>query len=760
MRRFSVCFLPILLLAVLLSSCENKQPREVSVLPRPSDMKLNADEFVLSGNVGVTYNDESLAGAADYLIQSMAKEFSLTISDSGLNGDGNIVLKVDSIFSGVEGAYSLNVNDRKVELYANSYNGIINAISTLRQLVVVDGDHCLLQGAVINDAPRYQWRGLMLDSSRHFWTVDEVKHVLDMMAMYKMNKFHWHLTDDQGWRLEIKKYPLLTEKGAYRKYNWHDLDCIDRAEKLDNPDFLIPEDKVEDVNGEKIYGGYYTQDDAREIVAYAASLGIDVIPEIDMPGHFLAAINNYPELACSGRIGWGETFSSPICPGKDATIEFCKDIYREVFDIFPYEYVHLGADEVEKTNWKACKDCQKRIKDNNLADEKELQSWFVHQMEAFFNENGRKLIGWDEIIEGGLSETATIAWWRSWNKEALPEATQLENEVIACPNTYFYLDVQQDSRSLLNTYSFDVENFGLSAEQLKFVKGVQANIWTEWIPSMKRMEYMIFPRLWAVSEIGWCDKTARDEQRFLKDIVDEYARLDRMGINYRLPDLEGVYDTNVFVDSVYVKLSCLLPNVEIRYTTDGTFPTLKSALYKDSLLVDSSYTFIFRTFRPDGTAGEMLTTSFQKADFLPAVETGELSNGLNVKWYDYHGNTCSEIDKVKFNRDFITEKVEIPAGASGNIGLVISGFIEVPADGIYTYSLLSDDGSMLWIDGKCIIENDGPHSPQEKTGQVALKKGMHKFDMRYFDYNGGCLNLFMIDADGVKKEAPASVFKH
>ena len=316
----------------------------------------------------------------------------------------------------------------------------------------------------IEDAPRFEWRGFMLDASRHFWNKKEVKHVLDLMSLYKLNKFHWHLSDDQGWRIEIEKYPLLTEKGAWRKFNTQDRTCMARAKEEDNTDFLIPEDKIRIVEGDTLYGGYYTHDDIKEIVAYATQRGIDVIPEIDMPGHFLAAISQYPELACDGLIGWGEIFSSPICPGKDATLEFCRNVFKEVFELFPYEYVHMGGDEVEKANWKKCPLCQKRIRTEKLGSVEELQAWFVRDMEKFFPANGKRLIGWDEVVADGLSSDAAITWWRSWAKDALPTATAQKQKVIACPNEYFYFDYAQDQNSATGTFS-SITNCAISSAQ-------------------------------------------------------------------------------------------------------------------------------------------------------------------------------------------------------------------------------------------------------------------------------------------------------
>ena len=326
-------------------------------------------------------NDPSLIQAADYLSSFLNRStgYGFSVREAQT---GDIYLYVDTLTMRPN-EYELIVTAQKAELKSGSYPAMITAIQTLRQLLpaeiesteVLSGMKWTIPTVEIKDAPRFEWRGLMLDVSRHFYTPEEIKELLDLMTLYKLNKFHWHLTDDQGWRIEIKQYPLLTEKGAWRTFNNHDFECKEREVSEMNPDFKIPNEHLRiDQKGDTLYGGFYTQDEIRDIVRYAQIRGIDVIPEIDMPGHFLAAITSYKGISCSDQPGWGAMFSSPVCPGKESALTFCKNIYSEIFDLFPYEYVHLGADEVEKTNWKKCPDCQKRIKAEKLKSEDELQA--------------------------------------------------------------------------------------------------------------------------------------------------------------------------------------------------------------------------------------------------------------------------------------------------------------------------------------------------------------------------------------------------
>lgn len=517
------------------------------------------------------------------------------------------------------------------------------------------------------------------------------------------------------------------------------------------------------MEGDTLYGGYYTHDDIKEIVAYAAQRGIDVIPEIDMPGHFLAAISQYPELACDGLIGWGEIFSSPICPGKDATLEFCQNVFKEVFELFPYEYVHMGGDEVEKANWKKCPLCQKRIRTEKLGSVEELQAWFVRDMEKFFLANGKKLIGWDEVVADGLSSDAAITWWRSWAKDALPTATAQKQKVIACPNEYFYFDYAQDQNSVKKILAYDpCADERLSPEQKKYIWGVQANLWAEWIPTMKRIEYLIVPRMIALSEIAWVEPAAKPSlEEFYRQLVPQFKRMDVMRINYRVPDLQGFYKVNAFIDETAVDLTCPLPGTEIRYTTDGSMPTKESALYDGALEVEETTDFAFRTFRPDGSPSDVVRTKYVKAPYAEAVTApAALQSGLKAVWHDFRGNLCADIEAAPVKGEYVVESVSIPEEVKGNIGLVLTGYLEVPADGIYTFALLSDDGSTLMLDGELLGDNDGAHSPVEIIVQKALKAGLHPIEVRYFDCNGGVLQMELVNEKSEKEVLPSTWLKH
>mgnify|MGYP005977290497 FL=1 len=765
-KKLSSSFL--IVSACIFSSCTPTVKQEIAILPTPVSLTEQSGSFVLKDGMKIGVSDQSLFPAAGYLQEILRNVISSSVEVTTDKSQVDMYFQLKDTV-GKPSSYKLESTPEYIRVEATDYSGIISAITTIRQLlpatIEVQGEkqNYSIPVVQIEDAPRFEWRGFMLDASRHFWNKKEVKHVLDLMSLYKLNKFHWHLSDDQGWRIEIEKYPLLTEKGAWRKFNTQDRTCMARAKEEDNTDFLIPEDKIRIVEGDTLYGGYYTHDDIKEIVAYATQRGIDVIPEIDMPGHFLAAISQYPELACDGLIGWGEIFSSPICPGKDATLEFCRNVFKEVFELFPYEYVHMGGDEVEKANWKKCPLCQKRIRTEKLGSVEELQAWFVRDMEKFFLANGKKLIGWDEVVSDGLSSDAAITWWRSWAKDALPTATAQKQKVIACPNEYFYFDYAQDQNSVKKILAYDpCADERLSPEQKKYIWGVQANLWAEWIPTMKRIEYLIVPRMIALSEIAWAEPTAKPGlEEFYRQLVPQFKRMDVMRVNYRVPDLQGFYKVNAFIDETTVELTCPLPGTEIRYTTGGSMPTKESALYNGALEVGKTTDFAFRTFRPDGSPSDAVRTKYVKAPYAEAVTApAALQPGLKAVWHDFRGNLCADIDAAPVKGEYVVESVSIPEEVKGNIGLVLTGYLEVPADGIYTFALLSDDGSTLMLDGELLGDNDGAHSPVEIIVQKALKAGLHPIEVRYFDCNGGVLQMELVNEKGEKEVLPSAWLKH
>ena len=730
---------------------------QVNLVPAPQKVTVGTGEFNLAQGTTIAYSSAALKPAAEYLqvcLQRYAKVNATLVA--GKQGDIRLTTKKGIAKDG----YQLNVNANGIDINAANYSGTLSAIATLNQLLLQNDGKAAIPTVAVTDAPRFNWRGFHLDVSRHFFTVDEVKEIIDLMALYKLNRFHWHLTDDQGWRIEIKKYPLLTEKGAWRIYNNQDTACMQLAARDDNPNLLIPKKNTRVENGDTLYGGYYTQDQIRDVVAYAKQRGIEIVPEIDMPGHFLSAIENYEGLSCFPTIGWGQYFTTPLCPGKQKVLDFCKDIWSEIFKLFPYEYVHVGGDEVRKDTWKECPDCQKRIKDNHLKNEEELQSWFIHQMEAFINKNGKKMMGWDEILEGGLSKTATVTWWRTWVPDAPSQVTAQGNDAIFCPGSPMYLSQAEEKTSMRSIYEYDTEmQKGMNAKQKQHVIGVQGNMWCEYIPTRERVLFQYFPRILALSELAWTKPELKDYDQFYSRLPKQFAMLHKLNVPFRTPSLDGVYHVNAFTTEGTMAVSCADPLATVRYTTDGSFPNKNSQLYNGPVKVDETTHFILRTFAPNGLAGEMLKADFLKQGLLEPVkvDASKLTQGLNAAWYNYRGEKCREIHKAPFNGNYAANDVVIPEGVKGNIGLIITGYLRVPEDGVYTFSLMSDDGSWLKIDGNMVVDNDRPQSPHEEVSQQALKAGLHKIEVRYFDSNGGMLRLWVFDTKGQKMQ-PADIY--
>ena len=520
------------------------------IVPLPKKAELLKGSFRLSGapvkcdpSFDATAR-EAVAGFAAQLgyVSGRACPFSAPIGLGAAVATGKvkglIFLKDNSL---APEAYSLDVSSRRAVVRASSLNGVLYALQTLRQLLpaaiyggkTVDRQRWVIPACLIEDSPRFAWRGMHLDSSRHFWSVDEVKRYLDVMAMYKLNRFHWHLTDDQGWRIEIKAYPLLSQIAC-----WREGTMVGR-------DF--------DSNDGIRYGGYYSQEEIREVVEYAAARGLTVVPEIDLPGHMLAALSAYPELGCTGGpyaawTRWGVS-DQVLCVGKESTFTFLEAVLSEVADLFPGEYIHIGGDECPKDEWKKCPECQALIRRLGLKDdgrftaEQYLQSYVTKRIQDFLAARGRKIIGWDEILEGELAPGATVMSWRG--VAGAQEASRKGFDAILTPTSHCYFDYRQAEDpageplgfggvvTLERIYSFDPLE-GIAPEAAGHILGVQANLWTEYISTPEHLEYMLLPRMLALSEVQWCQEGARDEERFLRVLREhEYPVLDAAGYNYR-----------------------------------------------------------------------------------------------------------------------------------------------------------------------------------------------------------------------------------
>ncbi|MCR5003525.1 MAG: beta-N-acetylhexosaminidase [Bacteroidales bacterium] len=525
-----------LLSLVLAVSCSTpQQPQPFSVIPMPNDVQLSEGSFNIVG-ARITC-DSKMDEASLKAVENFASSIK-TVTGRNCNGrgDGNIVFTVNPELGKEE--YCLQVGTDSVKIQASDFGGFFYAIQTIRQMLPAEvyGSRkakagWLLPCATIKDSPRFAYRGLHLDPCRHFWSIEETKRIIDIAATYKLNRFHWHLTEDQGWRMEVKKYPKLSEIGAWRKGT-----CIGK-------DF--------ESNDGIRYGGFYTQEEMKEIVAYAADRNITIIPEIDLPGHMVAALAAYPELGCTGGpyevwTRWGIS-EDVLCVGKEETFTFIQNVLTEMMDIFPSEYIHIGGDECPKVRWENCPACQARIKElglkahGTISAEQELQCYVTSRIQKFLNDHGRKMIGWDEILEGDLAEGATVMSWRG-TKGGIEAANRGFN-VIMTPSNLVYLDYYQsaerDKEPLCIGGQIPVEKLysyepyeGMTPGTESHILGVQGNLWTEYITSETFLEYMLLPRMCALSEIQWCNSDRKDFNRFNTSLDHTFKMLDVMGYAY------------------------------------------------------------------------------------------------------------------------------------------------------------------------------------------------------------------------------------
>jgi hexosaminidase len=517
----------------------NAHAQVLPLIPQPNKVELQKGSFTINKNtiIFAEKNSDEAAYLQQYILENYGLKLKVTHK---IKYETNLITFLKATEKACENnkeEYQLNVTTNSIKIFATTNTGIFYGIQTLIQLLPIEKNNQLTIACLqINDAPRYQWRGMHLDCSRHFFTKQEVKKYIDYLAMYKLNVFHWHLVDDQGWRIEIKKYPLLTQIGSKRSATLIGKPTFDAN---GNPS---PNDKYDST----LYQGFYTQQDVKEIVAYAKKRHITVIPEIEMPGHSLAALAAYPQFACNP--GPFQTFSrwgvsdDVYCAGNDETFTFLENILTEVMQLFPSKYIHIGGDECVKTKWKACPKCQKRKADEHLEDEEALQSYFITRIEKFVNANGRQIIGWDEILEGGLAPNAAVMSWRGINGGIA--AAKQKHFVVMSPGRPCYFDHYQSRAKdkepvaiggfnpLDSVYNYNPTPDSLNADEQKYIMGAQANVWTEYITTFSHVEYMSLPRMSALSEVLWTNTENKNYQSFMDRLKLHSAILDRMKANY------------------------------------------------------------------------------------------------------------------------------------------------------------------------------------------------------------------------------------
>lgn len=630
MKRISFNLMGVLciLFSTCFYACSEKRTlnSDYEIIPKPLDVNCKGDaSFLLKDGVAVIYpeNNRKMQDNAEFLVDYVERQTGVKLtSHAGMPVDGAICLTLDLSDDNAE-AYKLIVNDKRVCISGASEAGVFYGIQTLRKSLPVAQDiNVNLSAVEIYDKPRFAYRGAMLDVARHFYTVDEVKTFIDMLALHNINRFHWHLTDDQGWRIEIKKYPKLMSVASERKETvvgrWYS-----------------------GIYDGKPYGGYYTQDELRDVIDYAAKRHITIIPEVDLPGHMQAALTAYPELGCTGgpyevRTIWGVS-QDVLCVGNDFTLQFVKDVLSEVVDIFPSEYIHIGGDECPKVRWEKCPKCQERIKSLGLKSdakhtkEQRLQSYMIQEAAKYLKEKGKRIIGWTEILEGGLVPDATLMSWIG--ESGGIEAAHQHHDVIMTPNTYLYFDYYQSKKvedeplaiggylPIEKTYNYEPMPKELTKEEQQYIKGVQANLWTEYIPVFSQVQYMVLPRLGAAAEVQWTDPSKKDYKDFLRRVPHLVAVYDCYGWNCAT----HVYDVNVDMkaDTVNHVLNVQLSTMAddpIYYTLDGQDPTEKSLKYTKPFTIDQSVVLKTMAVHPDRTSKISVDTiRFNKATLKPVV---------------------------------------------------------------------------------------------------------------------------------------------
>lgn len=745
---------------------------EISIVPQPKSINRLKGEFKFSRKTKLVAADDEGRKSAEFLNDLLLKNYGFKLEyvkdgelpkkdvivflpqGSRSSGVGNLMPKtyaamlVESSQTSPLGedppeSYGLAITPRGIQI-AGSAIGQFYALQTLMQLIPVDfKDEAKLPAVSITDEPRFGYRGMHLDVSRHFFPVEFVKKYIDLMAQYKFNRFHWHLTDDQGWRVEIKKYPKLTEIGGFRKET-------------------VKDRNLEPYIGDNTpYGGFYTQEQIRDVVAYAKARHIITIPEIELPGHSSAALAAYPELGCKtdyqykAQTTWG-IFKEVYCP-TDKTFQFMEDVLTEVIRLFPDSpYIHIGGDEVLKDHWKESAYVQELKKRENLKDEHEVQSYFVRRIEKFINSKGKKIIGWDEILEGGLAPNATVMSWRG--EKGGIEAAKSKHDVIMTPSSNLYFDYGQGDPAyeplnignylpLETVYSYNPHSKELTEDEKKYVIGAQANVWTEYMKTPEKIEYMVFPRILALSEVVWSPLENKNYADFQKRLQSHFLRLDKQNVNYRIPEPVGL--KNVILsngDTAKIEMKSPFPGGKIFYTTDGTEPTESAKLYEKpfeiSLNPNEKAEVKTIVVNSKGRKSVVYAATVVRRASLKAIDLPEKGAGVRLAFYKGEFKSVNDFETVQPTETGVSKSVQLGQFANKTnklkepFGAKFEGYIYAPEEAIYEFNLESDDGSRLQIGDETILDSDGVHAKQTKSAIVPLSKGFHKVSLRYFQAGG------------------------
>jgi hexosaminidase len=599
------------LILFVLSFSTHAQP--YNLIPEPQQLTPVKGLFKISSNSGIVYNNRQLQFMAGFMADVLKSNAKLSIrtQEGSTPQNGKINLVLDTKANGGKEGYELKVTESSVVIKAPTARGVFYGVQTFLQLMPANGSYDI-PALTISDAPRFPWRGLMLDVSRHFFTIEQVKRMIDQMVVYKFNLLHLHLTDDQGWRMEIKQLPELTKVGAWRVPRtglWWERECAKDGEAA-------------------TYGGFYTQQELKDLIAYAAARFVDVLPEIDVPGHSLAAIASYPYLSSTGlnyKVNPGCKFytieDNALCVGKESTFEFLDKVFTEVANVFPFEYIHVGGDECFKGFWEKCADCQKRMKDNGLKNANELQSYFIKRLEKMLEQKGKKLMGWDEILEGGLAPKASVMSWRGMDGGIA--AAKENHHVVMSPSNYAYLDLYQGDPAIepptysmlryKTVYEFEPVPDGVDAAM---ILGGQGNLWTESVPTFRQAEYMLWPRSFALAEVLWSPKSSRNWDWFVQKTEAHFERLAKADINFATSMYDAILiPSKNTAGELQIKIDTEIDGLDVYYSFDNTYPDHHSARYKKGELLqipkDADH-FRVTTYRNGKPVGRIITIALDE----------------------------------------------------------------------------------------------------------------------------------------------------
>jgi len=664
------------------------------------------------------------------LIKAPAGMFAVTelkTALKGVSGKGDYVrFNLDKSLG--KEAYSLDAAKGGVHINYGGPSGALYAVQTLKQLM----NHGTVPSVAIDDSPRFAWRGFHLDVSRHFFPVEVVKRQLDLMKTYKFNVFHWHLVDDGGWRIEIKKYPKLTQLGAYRKGN---------GDWGQNGIELVPK-------GPNTYGGFYTQEQVKDVVKYASDRGITVVPEIEMPGHTLPMIIAYPEVGCTNAkpypaVKW---VTNVYCAGKEKTFEMISNILDEVLALFPSKDIHIGGDEVDSKWWEECPDCQARLKSEGLKGSDELQSYFIRRIEKMLNAKGRNLMGWDEILAGGLAPNAQVMSWRGVDGGIA--AAKAGHPVVMTPGSHCYFDSGYDSIDTKKVYMWEPVPEVLNKEEGKMIRGGQANLWTEWVPTRDKIDTQMWPRALAMSETLWSTRS-KNWENFQARLLATYPKLDAMGVAYRLEaPASAMYFAN---DAPTYKADPRQP--ALYASTDPKAPSSKWTKVTTMTLPRNKPVYVAYR-RGSGSVGDPGRLFW--SDAMVSQSAGMPANGLKVDTWTGEFKSVKDFENDRPSGHAAADVVSTACGPRKNvIGLRFHGRVGFP-DTKFKLFLTSDDGSVLRLNGVTVIDNDGPHAPATKEVALQAERGLYDLDLSFFDSGGGVVLKFEYEGpDGVRREVPA-----